>query len=41
MVLGHEHDKGLKDAKGFKYDRTSMTWAADDAPATTGAPARQ
>ena len=29
---------GLKDAKGFKYDRSTMTWMPDDAPATTGSP---
>ena len=30
--------EGLKDAKGFKYDRSTMTWMPDDAPATTGSP---
>jgi hypothetical protein len=29
----------LKNAKGFKYDRTNMDWMPEDAPATTGAPA--
>jgi len=28
----------LKSAKGFKYDRTAMTWIPEDAPATTGQP---
>jgi hypothetical protein len=29
----------LKNAKGFKYDRSEMKWIPEDAPATTGAPA--
>jgi hypothetical protein len=30
---------GLKNAKGFKYDRSEMKWVPEDTPATTGAPA--
>jgi sporulation protein YlmC with PRC-barrel domain len=30
--------ESLKSAKGFKYDRTAMTWIPEDAPATTGQP---
>jgi hypothetical protein len=37
LVMNTTKD-GLKDAKGFKYDRTNMTWVPDDAPATTGSP---
>lgn len=40
LVMNTTKD-GLKDAKGFKYDRSTMTWAPEDAPATTGAPARK
>ena len=29
----------LKNAKGFKYDRTNMTWVPEETPATTGTPA--
>ena len=29
----------LKAAPGYKYDRTAMTWMAENAPATTGCPA--
>jgi hypothetical protein len=29
----------LKNAPGFKYDRTAMTWTAESPPATTGTPA--
>jgi sporulation protein YlmC with PRC-barrel domain len=35
LVMNSTKD-ALKDAKGFKYDRTNMTWAPADAPATTG-----
>jgi sporulation protein YlmC with PRC-barrel domain len=28
----------LKSAPGFKYDRTAMTWTAENPPATTGTP---
>jgi sporulation protein YlmC with PRC-barrel domain len=28
----------LKNASGFKYDRTAMTWMPENAPATTGGP---
>jgi sporulation protein YlmC with PRC-barrel domain len=38
MVMNSTKD-ALKSAKGFKYDRNAMTWIAEDAPATTGAPA--
>jgi hypothetical protein len=37
LVMNTTKD-GLKDAKGFKYDRTNMTWVPDDVPATTGSP---
>jgi hypothetical protein len=29
----------LKNAPGYKYDRTAMTWMPENAPATTGTPA--
>jgi sporulation protein YlmC with PRC-barrel domain len=29
----------LKNAPGYKYDRTAMTWVPENAPATTGTPA--
>jgi sporulation protein YlmC with PRC-barrel domain len=29
----------LKNAPGYKYDRTAMTWMPENAPATTGNPA--
>jgi sporulation protein YlmC with PRC-barrel domain len=29
----------LKNASGYKYDRTAMTWMPENAPATTGNPA--
>ena len=29
----------LKNAPGYKYDRTAMTWIPENAPATTGTPA--
>ena len=28
----------LKNASGYKYDRTAMTWMPENAPATTGTP---
>ena len=37
LVMNSTKD-ALKSAKGFKYDRTSMTWMPEDAPATTGQP---
>ena len=37
LVMNSTKDE-LKSAKGFKYDRTKMTWMPEDAPATTGAP---
>ena len=37
LVMNSTKD-ALKNAKGFKYDRTNMTWIPEDAPATTGAP---
>jgi sporulation protein YlmC with PRC-barrel domain len=30
--------ESLKNSKGFKYDRSAMTWIPEDAPATTGQP---
>jgi len=35
LVMNATKD-ALKSAKGFKYDRTAMTWMPEDAPATTG-----
>jgi sporulation protein YlmC with PRC-barrel domain len=35
LVMNSTKD-ALKDAKGFKYDRTNKAWMPDDAPATTG-----
>jgi hypothetical protein len=35
LVMNTTKD-ALKSAKGFKYDRNAMTWAPEDAPATTG-----
>ena len=35
LVMNTTKD-ALKGAKGFKYDRSAMTWKAEDAPATTG-----
>jgi hypothetical protein len=35
LVMNSTKD-ALKEAKGYKYDRSSMTWVAEDAPATTG-----
>jgi hypothetical protein len=37
LVMNSSKD-ALKNAKGFKYDRTGMTWMPEDAPATTGTP---
>jgi len=37
LVMNATKDS-LKSAKGFKYDRTAMTWMPEDAPATTGQP---
>ena len=38
LVMNASKDS-LKSAKGFKYDRTNMTWIPEETPATTGAPA--
>jgi sporulation protein YlmC with PRC-barrel domain len=38
LVMNTTKD-ALKNAKGFKYDRTRMTWVAEETPATTGSPA--
>ena len=38
LVMNSTKD-ALKNAKGFKYDRTTMTWMPEEQPATTGAPA--
>jgi sporulation protein YlmC with PRC-barrel domain len=35
LVMNTTKD-ALKDAKGFKYDRTNMTWMPEDGAATTG-----
>jgi sporulation protein YlmC with PRC-barrel domain len=35
LVMNSTKD-ALKSAKGFKYDRTNMTWVPEEAPATTG-----
>jgi len=35
LVMNSTKD-ALKNAKGFKYDRTNMTWIPEEAPATTG-----
>ena len=37
LVMNSTKD-ALKNAKGFKYDRTNMTWIAEETPATTGQP---
>ena len=37
LVMNSTKD-ALKNAKGFKYDRTNMTWIPEETPATTGAP---
>jgi sporulation protein YlmC with PRC-barrel domain len=39
LVMNSTKD-ALKNAKGFKYDRTNMTWLPEVAPATTGTPNR-
>jgi hypothetical protein len=31
----------LKDAKGFKYDRSEMKWIPEEPAATTGAPTQR
>jgi hypothetical protein len=38
LVMNSTKD-ALKNAKGFKYDRTNMTWIPEEQPATTGSPA--
>src|SRR5205807_5746663 len=38
LVMNASKDS-LKSAKGFKYDRTNMTWIPEETPATTGTPA--
>ena len=35
LVMNTTKD-ALKSAKGFKYDRSTMTWMPEEAPATTG-----
>jgi sporulation protein YlmC with PRC-barrel domain len=35
LVMNTTKD-AMKSAKGFKYDRSNMTWMPDDSPATTG-----
>jgi sporulation protein YlmC with PRC-barrel domain len=37
LVMNSSKD-ALKGAKGFKYDRTGMTWIPEETPATTGTP---
>jgi sporulation protein YlmC with PRC-barrel domain len=37
LVMNTTKD-AVKDAKGFKYDRSNMAWMPEDAPATTGSP---
>jgi sporulation protein YlmC with PRC-barrel domain len=37
LVMNSTKD-ALKSAKGFKYDRTNMTWIPEETPATTGNP---
>jgi sporulation protein YlmC with PRC-barrel domain len=37
LVMNSTKD-ALKSAKGFKYDRTNMTWIPEEIPATTGSP---
>jgi hypothetical protein len=39
LVMNTTKD-ALKNAPGFKYDRSSTAWIAESAPATTGAPPR-
>jgi len=38
LVMNATKD-ALKNAKGFKYDRSAMKWVPEESPATTGAPA--
>jgi sporulation protein YlmC with PRC-barrel domain len=38
LVMNSTKD-ALKSAKGFRYDRTNMTWMPEENPATTGTPA--
>jgi sporulation protein YlmC with PRC-barrel domain len=38
LVMNTTKD-AVKDAKGYKYDRSNMAWMPEDAPATTGTPA--
>jgi sporulation protein YlmC with PRC-barrel domain len=37
LVMNSTKD-ALKNAKGFKYDRTNMAWVPEEAPSTTGSP---
>jgi hypothetical protein len=37
LVMNATKD-GLKSSKGFKYDRSNMTWMPEDANTTTGSP---
>jgi len=37
LVMNSTKD-ALKNAKGFKYDRTNITWMPEETPATTGSP---
>jgi hypothetical protein len=30
VVFRHEHDEGRKNAPGFKYDRTAITWISGE-----------
>ena len=39
LVMNATKD-ALKNAKGFKYDRSEMKWIPEESSATTGAPAR-
>jgi len=38
LVMNATKD-ALKNAKGFKYDRSEMKWVPEESSATTGAPA--
>jgi PRC-barrel domain len=40
LVMNTTKD-ALKDAKGFKYDRSAMKWIPEEPPATTGAPTQR
>jgi hypothetical protein len=40
LVMNANKD-ALKNAPGYKYDRSSTAWMPESAPATTGAPPRQ